>query len=90
MVAVDIFEVPTSKQNSCYLLVLQDYITKLADTIPIPNQTACHITEELIQLFTHYGIPDTLHLGQGRSFESIILSQTSETFGISKSRTKYS
>ena len=87
MVAVDILEVPTSKHNNRYLLVIQDYMTKWADAIPIPNQTARRITEELIKVFSRYGIPDILHSDQGRNFESTILSQTLEAFGISKSRT---
>jgi len=87
MVAVDILEVPTSKHNNRYLLVLQDYMTKWADAIPFPNQTACRITEELIKVFSRYGIPDILHSDQGRNFESTILSQTLEVFGICKSRT---
>ena len=85
MVAVDILEVPTSKHNNCYPLVTQDYTTKWADAIPIPNQTARRITEELIKVFSRYGIPDILHSDQGRNFESTILSQTLEAFGISKS-----
>ena len=44
MVAVDILEVPVSQNNNRYLLVIQDYMTKWAEAIPIPNQTAARIT----------------------------------------------
>ena len=48
MVAVDILEVPVSFNKNRYLLVIQDYFSKWADAIPIPNQTADQITKELV------------------------------------------
>ena len=87
MVAVDILEVPVSQHNNRYLLVIQDYMTKWAEAIPIPNQTAARITAELIKVFSRYGIPDILHSDQGRNFESTILLQTLEAFGVTKSHT---
>ena len=87
MVAVDILEVPLSSNNNRYLLVLQDYFTKWADAIPLPDQTAARITGELIKVFSRHGPPKILHSDQGRNFESSILTQTLEAFGIHKSRT---
>ena len=54
---------------------------------PIPNQTAATITRELTTVFCCYGIPDILHSDQGRNFESTILRQTLDAFGVTKSRT---
>ena len=73
MVAVDILEVPVSSQNNRYLLAVQDYFTKWADAIPLRDQTANWITE-------------ILHSDQGQKFESVILCQTLDAFGINKSR----
>ena len=87
MIAVDILEVPVSQHNNRYLLVIQDYMTKWTEAIPIPNQIAACIATELIKMFSRYGIPDILHSNQGRNFESTILLQTLEVFGITKSRT---
>ena len=87
MVAVDILEVPVSRHNNRYLLVIQDYMTKWADAIPIPNQTASRITVELTKIFSCYGIPEISHSDQGRNFESTILLQTLEVFGVNKSHT---
>ena len=87
MVAVDILEVPTSRHNNRYLMVIQDYMTKWVEAIPIPNQTAATITRELTTVFCRYGIPDILHSDQGRNFESTILRQTVDAFGVTKSRT---
>lgn len=87
MIAVDVLEVPLSLNNNRYLLVIQDYFTKWAEAIPMPDQTAARITTELVKLFSQTGIPEVLHSDQGRNFESTILRETLEVFGINKSRT---
>ena len=87
MVEVDILEVPLSTNNNRYLLVVQDYYTKWAEAVPLPDQTAARITGELIKVFSIFGHPEILHSDQGRNFESSILAQTLEAFGVHKSRT---
>ena len=87
MIAVDILPVPLSSQNNKYLLVIQDYFTKWVEAVPLPDQTAKRITRELVQVFAKYGLPSTLHSDQGRNFESSMLQQTLDAFGIRKSRT---
>lgn len=57
MIAIDVLKVPLSINNNQYLLVLQDYFTKWADAIPMPDQTAARITSELIKFFCTYGPP---------------------------------
>ena len=66
MVAVDILEVPVSQHNNDYLLFIQDYMNKWAEAIPLPNQTAEWITEELIKVFSCFGIPNILYSDQGK------------------------
>ena len=83
MVAVDVLQIPTSSQNHSYILVIQDYFTK---AIPMANQTATTITRELVKVFSNYGLPEILHSDQGRNFESSLLQQTLDAFGITKSR----
>ena len=87
MVAVNILEVPLSTNNNRYLLVVQDYYTKWAEAVPLPDQTAAHITGELIKVSSIFGHPVILHSDQGCNFESSILAQTLEAFGVHKSRT---
>ena len=87
MVAVGILQVPMSCHNNRYLLVLQDYFTKWLEAIPLPDQTAARITDELVRVFTKYGLPDILHSDQGRNFESCILKQTMAALGVTKLRT---
>ena len=64
MIAVDVLEVPVSRNNR-YLLVIQDYLTKWADAIPLCDQTALSITTALVNLFSRFGIPDTVRSDQG-------------------------
>ena len=87
MAAVDILQVPVSQHNNRYLLVIQNYMTKWAEAIPIPDQTAERITKELIKAFSLSGIPDVLHSDQGKHFESTILCHTFDAFGVTKSHT---
>ena len=87
MIAVDVLEVPVSKSNNRYLLVVQDYFTKWVEAIPMPDQTSLRISTELVKLFSMFGCPSILHSDQGRNFESTILIQTLQAFGVTKSRT---
>ena len=65
--ANDILEVTVSSNNNRYLLVVQDYSTKWADARSLPDQTASRIITELMDLFTPYGIPETVNSDQGRN-----------------------
>ena len=87
MIAVDILEVHLSHNNNRYLLVVQDYFTKWADAIPLPDQTATRITAELVKLCSVMGMPEILHSDQGQNFESTLLHNTLEVFGVTKSHT---
>ena len=58
MVAVDILSVPVSASGNKCLLVVQDYFTKWADAIPLPNQMAITITKALVNLFATMGMPE--------------------------------
>ena len=83
MVAVDILTVPVSTNGNKCILVVQDYFTKWADAIPLPNQSASMITSALLKLFSQMGMPDIIHSDQGHNFESALLKQSLEAFGIS-------
>jgi len=87
MIAVDVLKVPPSTRNNKYLLVIQDYFSKWADAIPMPDQTAARIARELTKVFSVMGLPQVVHSDQGANFESTILKQTLQAYGITKSRT---
>ena len=87
MLAADILEVPVSRQNHRYLLVVMDYFTKWVEAIPLHDQTAASITKAIIKICSSFGVPSILHSDQGRNFESHMLHQMLQAFGIRKSRT---
>ena len=87
MIAVDVLKVPTFTSNNKYLLVIQDYFTKWADAIPMPDQKAARIARELTKVFSVMGLPQVLHSDQGTNFESTIIKQTLQAYGVTKSRT---
>eukprot|EP00731_Ephydatia_muelleri_P027497 Em0019g370a len=66
---------------------IQDYFTKWAEAIPMPNQTAECIAGILIDLFSRFGIPEILHSDQGANFESTMIQRVCAAFGVLKSRT---
>ena len=61
--------------------------TTAMHAISLPDQTAACITGELVKIFSIFGHPEILHSDQGRNFESSILAQTLQAFGVHKSRT---
>ena len=87
MVAVDVLQVPMSQKGNSYLLVLQDYFTKWLEAIPMKDQQANTILRIVIDVFTRFGMPHFLHSDQGRNFESFIIRETCNAFGITKSHT---
>ena len=50
MLAVDILEVPLSRNNHRYLLVVMDYFTKWANAIPLRDQKATTITDAVVKI----------------------------------------
>ena len=87
MLAADILEVPVSRKNHRYLLVIMDYFTKWVEAVPLHDQTAASITKAITKICSTFGIPSILHSDQGRNFESHMLRQMLQAFGIKKSRT---
>ena len=69
MVAVDVLQVPISYHNNRYLLVIQDYFTKWVEAIPMPDQTAVRITNELVKLFATLGFPQVVHSDLGKNLK---------------------
>ena len=84
MLAADILEVPVSRQNHHYLLVVMDYFTKWVEAIPLHDQTAVSKAKAIIKICSTFGVPSILHSDQGCNFES---HQMLQAFGIKKSRT---
>jgi hypothetical protein len=85
---MDFLTLEPSKGGFANILVITDHFTKLALAIPTRNQTAKTTAEAFYENFIiHYGIPTRIHSDQGGNFESTLIKELCELFGIEKSRT---
>ncbi|GBN81999.1 Retrovirus-related Pol polyprotein from transposon 412 [Araneus ventricosus] len=78
---------PVTTKGNRYVLVLMDYFTKWPEAIPIPDQEASTVAEELVQSWIScYGVPMILHSDQGTNFNSALFTKLCELLGILKTR----
>ncbi|GBM80712.1 Retrovirus-related Pol polyprotein from transposon 412 [Araneus ventricosus] len=79
---------PVTTKGNRYVLVLMDYFTKWPETIPIPDQEASTVAEELVRSWIScYGVPMIQHSDQGTNFNSALFTKLCELLGILKTRT---
>ncbi|GBM90048.1 Transposon Ty3-I Gag-Pol polyprotein, partial [Araneus ventricosus] len=79
---------PVTTKVNRYVLVLMDYFTKGPEAIPIPDQEASTVAEELVRSWIScYGVPMILHSAQGTNFNSSLFTKLCELLGILKTRT---
>lgn len=88
-VALDIMgPLNETDRGNKYILVVQDYFTKVVEAFPIPNDKAVTVAEVFAsQWVCRYGAPQTLHSDQGRNFESEVFQKMCTLFGIEKTHT---
>ncbi|GBM44907.1 Retrovirus-related Pol polyprotein from transposon 412 [Araneus ventricosus] len=87
--ALDILgHLPVTTKGNRYVLVLMDYFTKWLEAIPIPDQEASTVAEELVRAWiSRYGVPMILHSDQGTNFNSTFFTELCKLLGILKTRT---
>ncbi|GBN37554.1 Retrovirus-related Pol polyprotein from transposon 297 [Araneus ventricosus] len=79
---------PVTTKGNRYVLVLMDYFTKWPEAIPIPDQEASTVAEELVRAWiSRYGVPMILHSDQGTNFNSTLFTELCKLLGILKTRT---
>ena len=88
-VAVDIMgPFPKTDNDNEYLLVVGDYFTKWAEAFPLKNHTAQTVADVSVEEFVAlYGLPRSLHLDQGREFESQLIAELYKLLRVKKTRT---
>ncbi|KRX51502.1 Retrovirus-related Pol polyprotein from transposon, partial [Trichinella sp. T9] len=70
-----------------YILVVCDYFSKWPEAFPLPNAEARTVATALVNgVFCRYGAPETLHSDQGRNFESELVKEVCQLFGVTKTR----
>ena len=78
--------VETYKSNK-YLIVLTDCFTKWASAYAVPRATATEVADAILDWISQHGVMKILHSDQGRVFESELVREVCEKFGIHKTRT---
>ena len=76
-----------SHKSNKYIIVLTDCFTKWASAYPVPRATAKEVADAIIDWISHHGVMKILHSDQGGQFESAILREVCQLFGIHKTRT---
>lgn len=88
ILAIDFSFLEPARDGREQVLVLTDVFSKYTQVIPTRDQRAATVADVLIkEWFYKYGVPVRLHSDQGRSFESTLIQQLCDFYGIKKSRT---
>ena len=75
-IAMDIVgPLPRSSSGQRYILVVCDYATRYPEAIPLKSIDASHIAEQLVTLFSRYGVPEEILTDQGSNFTSQLLTE---------------
>lgn len=70
------------------VLVVTDVFTKFTQAFPTKDQKADTTAKVLLrEWFMKYGVPERLHSDQGRNFESEIIAELCQLYGVKKTRT---
>ena len=88
LVAIDFTTLDRARDGHEQVLILTDVFSKFTQAFPTRDQKAHTVARVLVERwFFTYGVPERLHSDQGRNFESELLRQLCQTYGIEKSRT---
>ena len=81
------FDKATPRGNR-YILVMVDTLTKWAEAVAMPNETAETVAKVLVEhVVCRLGVPAQIHSDQGRQFEAELFQQMCDLLGIRKTRT---
>lgn len=82
---VDLYgPLPCSSRGTCntYIFAAVDMFSKLVFAKPLANKDAATVSEALFDLFTQYGVCDTLISDQGREFTAKVTTEICKLLGI--------
>ena len=88
VLAIDFTFLERSSDGKENVLVMTDVFTKFSLAVPTKDQKASTVAKVLVkEWFQKYGTPERIHSDQGRNFESAIIQQLCQIYGVKKSRT---
>uniref|UniRef100_A0A8P4KLL6 Gypsy retrotransposon integrase-like protein 1 n=1 Tax=Dicentrarchus labrax TaxID=13489 RepID=A0A8P4KLL6_DICLA len=88
ILAIDYTTLEPAQNGLENVLVLTDVFSKYTVAIPTRDQRAATVARVLVsEWFYKFGVPARLHSDQGRNFESTLIQQLCDLYGIVKSRT---
>ena len=88
ILAIDFTILEPSKSGAENILVMTDVFSKYTQAVPSHDQRASTVARVLVnEWFCRFGVPGRLHSDQGRNFESNLIQQPCQMYGIEKSCT---
>uniref|UniRef100_A0A3B1J0Z4 Gypsy retrotransposon integrase-like protein 1 n=1 Tax=Astyanax mexicanus TaxID=7994 RepID=A0A3B1J0Z4_ASTMX len=88
ILAIDFTMLEPSRNGLENILVMTDVFSKYTVAVPTRDQRASTVAQVLLkECFFKFGVPSRIHSDQGRSFESSLMQQFCQLYGIEKSRT---
>ncbi len=88
ILAVDFTVLEPTSSGIENVLVMTNVFSKYTLAVPTRDQRAETVAQALVtEWFYRFGVPGRLHSDQGRNFESLLIRQLCELYGVEKSRT---
>ncbi len=88
ILAIDFTLLEPSSSGMENVLIMTDVFSKFTQAIPTKDQTAKTVARVLVERWFYlFGVPRQLHSDQGRCFESRLIQELCEIYGIAKTHT---
>jgi len=78
---------PCTQRGNRFILTICDYATRYPEAIPLPSVEAPRVARELVNRFSHVGVPDEILTDQVTNFMSNLLEEIYQLLHINKIRT---
>ena len=78
---------PCTQRGNRFILSICDYATRYPEAIALPSVDAPRVAKELVNLFSHMGVPDEILTDQGTNFMSSLLEEVYYLLHIKRIRT---
>ena len=76
-----------TQRGNQFIMTICDYATRYPEAIAMSSVEATGIAKELVNLFSHVGVPDEILTDQGTNFMSSLLEEICQLLHIKKIRT---